>query len=1118
MAHAALGSLLRYLRRFHDLSACEASDSELLRRYLGGDEAAFTALLRRHAPLVWGVCRRLLDNEQDAEDAFQAAFLVLLRKADSLRVPQSLAAFLHGVAFRIARKAKTMAQRRRLHEARAKTPEPSDPFTAVDRRDLRALLDEELDRLPEKYRVPLILCYLEGQSYAETARQLGWRDGTVCGRLARARELLRKRLSRRGLTLSGAMLVAAWTEPSSAPAATVAAVARMAALFALGQAAGNGAVSAPVATLAQGALQAMSMAKLKTVVALVLILGAFAAGASGTIRWTLAEKPSEPIPTAQAPKAETVRTERKDYYGDPLPPGTLARMGSVQLRHEEARLAFSADGEILISVGGDAMVRFWDMATGRQVRQTRVRPPEPPLRRRGSEIAGLSRDGKVVAAFDEKSLDLYDTMTGERLRQLPAEGVGHTLLAFSANGNLLATVVDIADNDVLRLWDLSTGKERLRLDKLSQAVNSLILSPDGRRLAYMDGGTLHVLDTATGRELGKGAVEGRCFAFSPDGQMLATAMKDENKATVTLWETAALKKRATLRPSRVTSRVIERLCLTFSPDGKLLVMGGLEALALWDVSTGKERLWLNDRDTKKLLFSPDGKILACAGSFEIRLWDIGTGERLHARSGHDSFVRSAAISPDGRVVASVGDSDPIVRFWEAATGKPLPLSVQHDTWVHACAFTSDGRMLISGGYGVTRLLDAATGTEQRRFIVTNRKTGEQDQAILVAHLSVNGKRLAVISTDETQFQLTLWDVHTGKRLVQRPLNGRFNSCFTPDGASVTVDGREQLTIEDTRTGQYLGAIRGDLGEPIAFSSDGQLAAVGMRETEPGPDAGWERLGVRMIEMASREELFHVDGWVEFTALSPDGRRLVTADPEALRLWDATTGELMLRRSWPANAVRRPLRSPINSLAFLPNGRALVTGMNDGTLLVWDMTPPMRKPENHKDLTGRELEVLWSDLAGDARKAQRAMHTLTASRVPALSLLAEHLRPSASVDAKRVDKLLADLDSEQFAVREAASRELTGMGEQIEAALQRVLENKPSLEMRNRVRATQESLRGVPPAATLRTLRAIRVLEAIDTEQARQLLRQLARGAAGARETREAKAALQRLTLRPSPGR
>src|SRR5262249_45262020 len=163
-------------------------------------------------------------------------------------------------------------------------------------------------------------------------------------------------------------------------------------------------------------------------------------------------------------------------------------------------------------------------------------------------------------------------------------------------------------------------------------------------------------------------------------------------------------------------------------------------------------------------------------------------------------------------------------------------------------------------------------------------------------------------------------------------------------------------------------------------------------------------------------------------------------------------------------------------------------------------------ESRKDLTGRELEALWSDLAGDARKAQRAMPTLIASRAPALSLLAEHLRPSAPVDAKRVDKLLTDLDSDQFAVREAATKELTAMGQQIEAALQRVSENKPSLEMRNRVRATQESLRGVPPAATLRTLRAIRVLEAIGTEEARQLLRKLADGAAGARETRDAAAA------------
>ena len=131
---------------------------------------------------MWGVCRRLLNNEQDTEDAFQAAFLVLLRKAESLRAPQSLAAFLHGVAYRIAKKARVTAQRRRCHETQAETRTAGDPMAAVEQRELR-VLDEELANLPEKYRAPLVLCYLEGKSNIETARQLGWRDGTVCGLL-----------------------------------------------------------------------------------------------------------------------------------------------------------------------------------------------------------------------------------------------------------------------------------------------------------------------------------------------------------------------------------------------------------------------------------------------------------------------------------------------------------------------------------------------------------------------------------------------------------------------------------------------------------------------------------------------------------------------------------------------------------------------------------------------------------------------------------------------------------------------------------------------------------------------------------------------------------------------
>jgi hypothetical protein len=181
--------------------------------------------------------------------------------------------------------------------------------------------------------------------------------------------------------------------------------------------------------------------------------------------------------------------------------------------------------------------------------------------------------------------------------------------------------------------------------------------------------------------------------------------------------------------------------------------------------------------------------------------------------------------------------------------------------------------------------------------------------------------------------------------------------------------------------------------------------------------------------------------------------------------------------------------------------------------VWDLAPEAWPRNILADkLDGKELDTLWSDLAGEARKAHRALYSLAAAPTQSLPFLADRLRPAAAVDARRVEKLLADLDSEQFAVRDRAAEELTRMGEQIEPALRRVLEGKPSLEVRGRVQAILDALGGVPPAGTLRTLRAIRALERVGTPEARRILRTLADGAAGARETREAKAALERLDL------
>ena len=299
----------------------ESSDGQLLEAYAADrDGEAFAELVRRHGPMVWGVCRRLLANRQDAEDAFQATFLVLVRKPASVRPADQVGSWLHGVAVRAARKAGRVAARRRERQVE------SLPDTATSSEgiwsELVPVLDREVARLPEKYRLPVVLCDLEGATRQEAAARLGWPEGTVAGRLARAREVLARRLGRHRLSVSGGALIAALSGGEACAAVP-------AGLFDSTIQAAGGSFRPEAVALAKGVMRAMSLIKLITLAAVVV-----AAVVVGGVVLRAQPAPGDPPqdPAKPGPAAPNVAAR------DPAPPKVPKEL--LEKRAEAARKVY----------------------------------------------------------------------------------------------------------------------------------------------------------------------------------------------------------------------------------------------------------------------------------------------------------------------------------------------------------------------------------------------------------------------------------------------------------------------------------------------------------------------------------------------------------------------------------------------------------------------------------------------------------------------------------------------------------------------------------------------------------------------------------------------------------
>jgi WD40 repeat protein len=802
----------------------------------------------------------------------------------------------------------------------------------------------------------------------------------------------------------------------------------------------------------------------------------------------------------------------------PLPAGALRQLGSTRLRHPYDRKAalhvlYSPDGKTLATRTDANTIRLWDVASGRlQHQMADVKG--------GVSCFAFAADSRRLATGSAGFIRIWDVSTGKQTKHFPAHEAEVASLAFSPDGQ---TIVSGSSDGTVRLWDTASGKELKKYGSDLPAIVAVAYAPDGMRIAAAErNSVVHLWDPASGKDLGKLAGDGsRLFAmaFAPDSKTLAVG----SKTIIRLWDVANAKELRQLgRPvgDDVTSHNND-VTMAFSADGTMLASAG-RRIRLWEVASGNEIRSFGNPSHRvcSVGFSGDGKTLAVGGSdHEIHFWSVATGKELDPGDGHRDRATAVAWSPDGKRIAT-GGQDKLVLVWDAATGQIVHRLSGHSSGVAVVAFSLDSKLLVSGDRGgMLRIWDSATGKELYQF------QAHQDRVESVAFSPTN----KYVASGGRDGSLRVYEMARDRETGAFPKHtqGCTAVAFSPDGkrlASGAGDGRIQIwdpalaelvvrPADDPPEDDPLDMVIAPPRPPapqgpvllLQFTPDGKRLRFWREAGVFGLWDPFKNKALRQVEGPSGE------GFV--AAFSPDAKTLAVRDRDnRITLREAATaGE---RRLLPGHASPEGMAA----VAFSPDGQKLVSVCDDSTALIWDTTGRLRDGSLPVvKLTPRDLDAAWMDLAGeDAGRAYQAIWTLTAGAEQALPYIQEKIKP-VPVDPKRIERLIADLDSRQFPVRDRARLELEELAELAEEALKKALAAKPALEVQTRLEKllakVEKERNGLNPHR-LRVYRLTEVLEKVGSEEARKLLEGIAAAPADLRLLEEikdeAKACLKRL--------